>query len=61
MIGPSTETGTTFFTGAGRNETDSLFYFQDNQLLTYSIPITEGFSLLKFIEPGVQPGYVLLG
>jgi hypothetical protein len=60
MIGQSSETGTTFFTRAGRNENDSLFYFQDSSL-DYTIPITEQFSLLKFKEPGMKPEKVRLG
>jgi len=52
MIGQSSKTGTTFFTRARRNASDSLFYFKDITSLYYTIPIADGFSLLKFTQPG---------
>jgi hypothetical protein len=55
MLGQSTERGTTFYIRARRNKLDSLFYFQDNSSLTYTIPIAEEFALLKFIVPGGEP------
>jgi hypothetical protein len=53
MIGQSSKTGTTFFTRARRNASDGLFYFQDISSLYYTIPIADGFSLLKFTQPGL--------
>ena len=52
MIGPSSESGTTFYTGAIRSLDDGLFYFQDRISRFYTVPITEGFSMLKFTQPG---------
>jgi hypothetical protein len=52
MIGQSSETGTTFFTRARRNASDGLFYFKDITSLYYNIPIADGFSMLKFTQPG---------
>ena len=51
LIGESTETGTTFFTKAERNVSDGLFYFKDFASVKIST-INEGFSLLKFTQPG---------
>jgi hypothetical protein len=53
MIGQSSETGTTFFTRASRNASNGLFYFKGITSLHYNAPIADGFSMLKFTQPGL--------